>query len=184
MKGLIVTENIHPCVDTLIHDIFVNTYLKLYDYLMKSVSWSLNETKSIHDIHCKYVITVGCVPQWIHETLSYRGQRMCPHICNEIRLTGFLHETVELFDMCTEEEMYLQLMNDILKRCCFHAYHFSTNLAQIGLFRGGGDRDRTCDLLRARQMLSQLSYTPTGVWWACLELNQGPHAYQACTLTI
>lgn len=25
---------------------------------------------------------------------------------------------------------------------------------------GGGDRDRTCDLLRARQSLSQLSYTP------------------------
>ena len=27
--------------------------------------------------------------------------------------------------------------------------------------RGGGDRDRTDDLLRARQALSQLSYTPT-----------------------
>ena len=26
---------------------------------------------------------------------------------------------------------------------------------------GGGDRDRTDDLLRARQTLSQLSYTPT-----------------------
>ena len=26
---------------------------------------------------------------------------------------------------------------------------------------GGGDRDRTCDLLNANQMLSQLSYTPT-----------------------
>jgi hypothetical protein len=25
---------------------------------------------------------------------------------------------------------------------------------------GGGERDRTDDLLRARQMLSQLSYTP------------------------
>ena len=28
-------------------------------------------------------------------------------------------------------------------------------------FRGGGERDRTDDLLRARQALSQLSYTPT-----------------------
>ena len=27
--------------------------------------------------------------------------------------------------------------------------------------RGGGERDRTDDLLRARQALSQLSYTPT-----------------------
>ena len=40
---------------------------------------------------------------------------------------------------------------------------------------GGGDRDRTYDLLRARQALSQLSYTPmNGIsgshfkksWWA------------------
>lgn len=27
---------------------------------------------------------------------------------------------------------------------------------------GGGNRDRTCDLLNANQMLSQLSYAPTG----------------------
>ena len=30
---------------------------------------------------------------------------------------------------------------------------------------GGGERDRTDDLLRAKQVLSQLSYTPE-VWWA------------------
>lgn len=28
-------------------------------------------------------------------------------------------------------------------------------------FFGGGNRDRTCDLLNANQMLSQLSYAPT-----------------------
>ncbi len=28
------------------------------------------------------------------------------------------------------------------------------------LFSGGGERDRTDDLLRAKQALSQLSYTP------------------------
>ena len=51
-------------------------------------------------------------------------------------------------------------------------------------YSGGGERDRTDDLLRARQALSQLSYTPTesrianfsysqseiqnpnSVWWA------------------
>ena len=37
---------------------------------------------------------------------------------------------------------------------------------------GGGERDRTDDLLRARQALSQLSYTPNPyipiklAWWA------------------
>ena len=33
----------------------------------------------------------------------------------------------------------------------------------ISNFFGGGDRDRTCDLLNANQMLSQLSYAPKGI---------------------
>ena len=51
---------------------------------------------------------------------------------------------------------------------------------------GGGERDRTDDLLRARQALSQLSYTPNklhDLWWAWMESNHRPHAYQACALT-
>ena len=31
------------------------------------------------------------------------------------------------------------------------------------LLPGGGERDRTDDLLRAKQVLSQLSYTPMGL---------------------
>ena len=34
-------------------------------------------------------------------------------------------------------------------------------LFQISMNSGGGKRDRTADPLRARQVLSQLSYTPT-----------------------
>ena len=48
---------------------------------------------------------------------------------------------------------------------------------------GGGERDRTDDLLLAKQALSQLSYTPDKIWWVWLDLNQRPHAYQACALT-
>ena len=60
---------------------------------------------------------------------------------------------------------------------------------------GGGERNRTDDLLLAKQALSQLSYTPdnenhpliTGYrqpgWWAWVDLNYRPHAYQACALT-
>ena len=51
---------------------------------------------------------------------------------------------------------------------------------------GGGDRTRTDDPLLAKQVLSQLSYTPEPVrdmWWAREDLNLRPHAYQACALT-
>ena len=61
---------------------------------------------------------------------------------------------------------------------------------------GGGERDRTDDLLLAKQALSQLSYAPkpdascstrrlppTRQWWAGQDLNLRPHAYQACALT-
>ena len=77
----------------------------------------------------------------------------------------------------------------------------------LSIFRGGGERARTDGLLRARQALSQLSYTPNKLvrilkfesaetlngyigrirffdsWWAWMELNHRPHAYQACALT-
>ena len=33
----------------------------------------------------------------------------------------------------------------------------------LALYFGGGERDRTDDLLRAKQVLSQLSYTPNGL---------------------
>jgi hypothetical protein len=58
---------------------------------------------------------------------------------------------------------------------------------------GGGERDRTDDLLLAKQALSQLSYTPgwfqssqrsaAHQWWAREDLNLRPHAYQARALT-
>ena len=60
--------------------------------------------------------------------------------------------------------------------------------SDVNLF-GGGERDRTDDLLLAKQALSQLSYTPINYikyrfsWWARVDLNYRPHAYQACALT-
>src|SRR6266568_9101507 len=67
---------------------------------------------------------------------------------------------------------------------------------------GGARRDRTDDLLLAKQALSQLSYGPIGAslermslknmrlrkahsikWWAWEDLNFRPHAYQARALT-
>ena len=69
---------------------------------------------------------------------------------------------------------------------------------------GGAERIRTADPLLAKQMLSQLSYSPNGCegnvrraegrtnrrgdpqlvrWWAWIELNYRPRAYQARALT-
>ena len=51
------------------------------------------------------------------------------------------------------------------------------------LFFGGADRDRTGDPLLAKQVLSQLSYSPTQrKWWAWVESNYRPHPYQGCAL--
>ena len=48
---------------------------------------------------------------------------------------------------------------------------------------GGADRDRTDDLRLAKPALSQLSYSPPGNWWAWVDSNYRPPAYQADALT-
>ena len=48
---------------------------------------------------------------------------------------------------------------------------------------GGASRDRTGDLLLAKQALSQLSYGPSLGWWVWEELHPRPHPYQGCALT-
>lgn len=45
----------------------------------------------------------------------------------------------------------------------FRQHLFLNNLKKVRLRFGGGNRDRTCDLLNANQMLSQLSYAPKTV---------------------
>ena len=46
---------------------------------------------------------------------------------------------------------------------------------------GGAKRNRTADPLDAVEMLSQLSYSP--LWSPQVDLNNRPHAYQACAHT-
>ena len=52
---------------------------------------------------------------------------------------------------------------------------------------GGANRDRTGDLLLAKQALSQLSYGPVGgcdgKWWVWMESNHRPPPYQDGALT-
>ena len=72
----------------------------------------------------------------------------------------------------------------------FHDSMSHSSLRHPGAL-GGGDRTRTDDPLPAKQVLSPLSYTPTpgggargcARWWAWVDSNYRPHAYQACALT-
>ena len=58
---------------------------------------------------------------------------------------------------------------------------FSSELSAIRV-NGGAKEDRTPDLLRAKQALSQLSYGPFD-WWVWADSNCRPHPYQGCALT-
>ena len=50
------------------------------------------------------------------------------------------------------------------------------------MLNNGDEGIRTPDLLRAKQMLSQLSYVPRKLW-AFQESNLGPYPYQGYALT-
>src|SRR3546814_762944 len=82
----------------------------------------------------------------------------------------------------------VQLQNRIVKEQ-IHSPWIRENIhANTFLNRGGASRDRTDDPMLAKQVLSQLSYGPgdpiyPSKWWVWLDLNQRPHAYQACALT-
>ena len=72
----------------------------------------------------------------------------------------------------------------------FFVIQFSNNNGEIIKISGGDEESRTPDPLLARQVLSQLSYTPIfcstifkRMWWAEVDSNHRPHAYQACALT-
>ena len=71
------------------------------------------------------------------------------------------------------------------------ANHFSRQ-SNSSIGTGGGERDRTDDPLLAKQVLSQLSYTPSTwprigrdaePWWVWLDSNQRPPPYQDGALT-
>ena len=66
--------------------------------------------------------------------------------------------------------------------CLSTRYAFSIGEAWCDHRHGGGDRTRTCDILLAKQELYQLSYAPAE-WWAYVDSNHRPYAYQAYALT-
>ena len=66
-------------------------------------------------------------------------------------------------------------------------FNFQTSIHRITCV-GGDKENRTPDPLLARQVLSQLSYTPIlnykeNCWWAAVDSNHRPLAYQASALT-
>ena len=62
-------------------------------------------------------------------------------------------------------------------------YGYQPRLSTSQTIVYGASRDRTGDLLLAKQALSQLSYGPSLGWWVWEELHPRPHPYQGCALT-
>ena len=86
------------------------------------------------------------------------------------------------------------------KRACHRVTSVLRDIAmacrerQVSLESGGDSGARTRSLRLAKPALSQLSYIPgsgvhgalrrgPGAWWAWVDSNHPPHAYQACALT-
>ena len=119
MSGVILSEFIHASKYEVLTDIFENTSLKHYGYLQDSIEWKLNDVEFIHSVHCKYVIIVGDVASWIQDIIEYRGTKLTTmkNICNTENLyNSFSRPTIEMYSMHMEEEMYLNLMNSVMKR--------------------------------------------------------------------
>ena len=85
-------------------------------------------------------------------------------------------------DPLKTSEISKLLKNKFIRRNC----RLKKYCATADWVDGGARRDRTADLLRARQALSQLSYGPSIAnesWWVWVDLNHRPHPYQGCALT-
>ena len=59
---------------------------------------------------------------------------------------------------------------------------YSANWVFNSGLNGGDKRIRTADPLLAKQVLSQLSYTPIDNWWAWVGSNHRPYDYQSYAL--
>ena len=73
---------------------------------------------------------------------------------------------MRLIDSATKMQVIQHIQLSKIKYCQNHPLPLQVNYSGAAKdgqkIVGGGERDRTDDLLRARQALSQLSYTPIG----------------------
>lgn len=132
MAGLILNEFIH---NELLTDVFEHTSLQHYKYLQDTIEWKFNDMSFIHSVHCKYVMVIGNVSSWIRDIIEYRGTKLTTiqNMCNNEMLHNiFSHPNVELYMMYMEEEMYLNLMRNVLQRG--QIKHDRTKVGTLSLF--------------------------------------------------
>ena len=114
-----------------------------------------------------------------------------------LRLLAPRHPPYALIILTFFTHISMRARFSVIRRLRLYLFRFPTSCVMqfsknSGLLAIGGDEgNRTPCLLLARQALSQMSYTPicTDVsnpprkWWAWMDSNHRPHAYQACALT-
>ena len=89
-----------------------------------------------------------------------------------VSASGFVYSN--LMGLCVMQSPNLAILT---RRFCFWQGALRSRIV------GGAEEIRTPDPLRAKEVLSQLSYIPKEDWWAFLDSNQRPHPYQGCALT-
>src|SRR4030081_1889958 len=106
----------------------------------------------------------------------------CPHYSPSHHNKAFARTT-------TFYSRLLKSSRSVLRCCALSRKHQSTSRARLiagsSCDAGGANRDRTGDLLLAKQALSQLSYGPalTHGWWVWMDSNHRPPPYQDGALT-
>ena len=131
-----------------------------------------------------------CLPR----THSRKNALATPVLIGQIKLTRFHVADLYLPEGVGSNDTEGHLFTDVERSA--HGLPGKTSQANLPLSKclrrmpqdnGGARRDRTDDILLAKQALSQLSYGPirgsTRRWWARVDSNYRPHAYQACALT-
>ena len=103
---------------------------------------------------------------------------LCPATCANATLEMFQYKST---DPLKTSKTYIQIVKEQY-RAVIRLDENLRLMQQHSCEFGGARRDRTADLLRARQALSQLSYGPQN-WWVWEDSNFRPHPYQGCALT-
>ena len=148
---------------TASHDAIPMGYLALIKFLLDAVAGTTADDASACDSHRRRSVDLP-------DLFSCQTSSLSP-ACGTAALSGSGLRRTDLCPMF-DANLVPAWRPTLSRSCCSRPFGMN----------GGADRDRTGDPLLAKQVLSQLSYSPVKGWWAWVESNYRPHPYQGCAL--